>query len=178
MDQIVRVLGDKAWREFTFERYRVSAGNEYAFQKTKAFNPSTEDVYLWGRGRLGKTHLAYAAARRYCLMGGSAVAVTMPQLVRTLRMRSPEEEQRGIDGFVKVDVLVLDDLGSGGESVYARDVLKEILEARDFRDRGGLIVTSRYSPKALAVRWCHDALAVRLEELCEVIEIKELRVVS
>ena len=56
--------GDKPYREFTFERYQVTPGNQLAYERSKAFSPATDNLYLWGPCGVGKTHLAYAIARR------------------------------------------------------------------------------------------------------------------
>ncbi len=86
-------------------------------------------------------------------------------------MRSPEDEQRTLDECVDAAVLVLDDIGTGSESVYARQVLQEILDRRLFGDRAGLVVTSVLSIPALSRR-LGDAIASRLGEMCSVAEIR------
>ena len=64
-EELVAVLGGhKPYQEFTFERYRVLPGNAVAFERTSRFDPACENLYLWGPCGVGKTHLAYAAARR------------------------------------------------------------------------------------------------------------------
>src|SRR5262249_4546992 len=102
--------------------------------------------------------------------GGTAIITTPFQLVRKLRMKTPDEEQLGIDAFVHSDVLVLDDVGAG-ETVYGRQVLQEILDRRAFQDRGGLIVTGRLASAALA-RSVDGGLGSRAVGLCRAIEIK------
>ena len=94
---------------------------------------------------------------------------TPSQLVRQLRMKPPHEEQQAIDGFVRADVFILDDFGRTIDTPYAQLVLQEILDARDFRDRGGLVVTSRYSPGALARRLNDDAIPARLAGTCRIV---------
>jgi hypothetical protein len=66
----------------------------------------------------------------------------------------------------------LDDFGRSNDTPYARLVLQEILDARDFRDRGGLVVTSRYSPGAVACRLNDDTIPARLAAMCRVVEVK------
>jgi DNA replication protein DnaC len=164
--------GVKPYREFTFERYTIDSANERALQKARSFDAIADNLYLWGRRGVGKTHLAYAIARHAYLAGRSAAIVTPAQLIRRLRMKSPDEEQHGIDFFVNVQVLVLDDVGVGSDSAYARQVLQEILDGRDFRDRAGLVVTSRYSPPALTNRLSDDTITSRLAGMCDVVEIR------
>lgn len=174
-DRLIQLLGGiKPYREFTFERFRMTAGNREAFEQARTFNPTTGNLYLWGWGRVGKTHLAMAVARVCAEHGGSVKAVTPLQLVRQIRMKPPEEEQQAIDAFVRVSVLVLDDFGRGSDTAYARAVLQEILDTRDFQDRGGLVVTSRFSPVAAGRRLNDDAITSRLAAICRIIEVKSL----
>lgn len=86
-------------------------------------------------------------------------------------MKPPEEEQQAIDRLVEADVLVVDELGNG-ESAYGRLILQEILDARDFADRGGLIVTSQFSVSALARRWNERSIPSRLAGMCRVVEVR------
>jgi DNA replication protein DnaC len=165
------VGGPRPCREFTFERYRVTAGNRSAFEKARAFEPAKDNLYLWGACGGGKTHLAVATLRRRFANGASIVFTTPSQLVRQLRMRPPEDEQQAIDRCVNTDVLVIDDLGVGGDTAFGRQILQEILDGRDFNDRGGLIVTSQHSPEGLARRWNDRAVPSRLAGMCQVIHL-------
>jgi DNA replication protein DnaC len=166
--------GIKPYREFTFERFQVSVGNREAFDQARRFDPARDNLYLWGAGRVGKTHLGIAIARS-CLERGGAIKLATPsQLVRQLRMKPPEEEQHAIDAFVRADVFLLDDFARGSDTPYARLVLQEILDARDFKGHGGLVVTSRYSPGALLRRLDDNAIPSRLNSMCRVIEVRGL----
>lgn len=160
--------GAKPYREYIFERYRVTSQNKMAFDKAAHFDPATDNLYLWGPCGVGKTHLACAIARRCA----NAALTTPAQLIRRLRMKTPEEEQHTIDGFVRAAVLVLDDLGVGNDTPYARQVLQEILDARDFTHRAGLVVTSKYSLSGLTHRLSDDTIPSRLAGMCQVVEVR------
>jgi DNA replication protein DnaC len=165
--------GEKPYREFTFTRYEITAGNRMAFTKASSFNPESENLYFWGSCGVGKTHLAYATARR-CFEEGNSVAILKPsELLRQVRRwsKEPSEEQVTIDRFVRVDVLVLDDFGIGGDTLYARQILQEIFDGRDYKDRGGVILTSKYSLSQLAQKLDEDTIPSRLAGMCQVIEI-------
>ena len=171
-ERFIRLVGGtRPYREFTFERYHAMPANQRAFVAAKAFDPSKTNLYLWGPCGVGKTHLAVAILRRWFSRGHSAVMTMPSQLGRRLRMRPPDEEQRVIEEIVQTGVLVLDDLGSGPDSVFARNVLQEILDGRHFRDRGGLVATSSYSMAELARR-VGEAVASRLSGMCRVIEVR------
>jgi DNA replication protein DnaC len=172
-DELIRLLGgEKPYREFTFDRFRICPGNRVALEAAQRFDCARDNLYLWGACGVGKTHLAYAAARSCFEQGHSMMVVTPPQLSRKVRMKDPDQEQAAIDRFVQVQVLVLDDLGMGHETAFARQILQEILTGRDFGDRAGLVVTSSYSLGALAERLGEDTIPSRLAGMCQVLEIK------
>jgi DNA replication protein DnaC len=164
--------GEKPYREFTFERYVVASGNRLAYERCRSFNPATDNLYLWGACGVGKTHLAWAAARRCFQETLAGLILPAYQLSRKVRMKEPDEEQAAIDEFIDTDVLVLDDLGSGPDTAYGRQILQEILDGRDFHDRAGLIVTSAYSFDTLAQKMGHDTIPSRLVGMCEVLKIE------
>jgi DNA replication protein DnaC len=170
---LVQLLGgEKPYREFTFERYQVAPGNRLAFEKAKNFNPHQDSLYLWGPCGVGKTHLACAIARTAFDQRRSVIILRPFQLVRRLRMKDPDEEQALTDRFIRLQVFVLDDLGVGHDTAYARQILQEILDGRNFKDRSGLVITSQYSLGGLAQRLGEDTISSRLAQMCQVSEIK------
>jgi DNA replication protein DnaC len=171
--ELIRLLGgEKPYREFTFERYKVAPGNQLAYECSKHFNPATDHLYLWGPCGVGKTHLAYAIARKCSEETLSVEIVPAYQLSRKVRMRDPDQEQAAIDQFVCSDALVLDDLGTGPDTPYSRQLLQEILDGRDFHDRAGLVITSKYSLSALAQKLDDDSIPSRLAGMCQVVETR------
>lgn len=163
--------GIKPYREFTFARYDITAGNRIAFTRSRSFDASKEGLYLWGPCGVGKTHLAYAAARKPLEQNYSVEILTLPKLIRKVRMKEPREEQELIDRFSTTDVLLLDDLGVGNETLYARQILQEVLDARDFSGRRGLLITSKYSLDGLANKLNDDTIPSRLAGSCSVVEV-------
>jgi DNA replication protein DnaC len=171
--KFVRCVGTVPYREFTIERYRVEAGNRTAFEQVKGFDPTNTNLYLWGPPGVGKTHLAVTIVRRWFDVG-STILVTAFQLVRRLRMKPPEEEQRVLDECANANVFVLDDLAAGCDSSFFRSVLREIIDRRAYRGRGGLVVTSLHSPAALGNRMADKSVSSRLAGMCRVMEIRAL----
>jgi DNA replication protein DnaC len=172
-NELIHLLGgEKPYREFTFERFRICSGNRVAFEAAQRFDCARDNLYLWGPCGVGKTHLAYAAARSCFEQDHSMTVVTPPQLSRKVRMKDPDQEQAALDRFVQVQVLILDDLGLGHETAFARQALQEILTGRDFSDRAGLVVTTAYSLGALAEKLGEDTIPSRLSGMCQVFEIK------
>ena len=172
-DLIYLLGGLKPYREFTFERFEIHDGNQRAFECCKRFNPAMDNVYLWGPCGVGKTHLAWATAR--CAFGDGSVTriLRAGQISRRIRMKEPVEEQTIVDSLTQADVLVLDDLGTGTESTFVRQILQELLDERLFKDRAGLIVTSSHSLDSLAERLNSDTIVSRLAGMCRVIEIAD-----
>jgi len=164
--------GEKPYREFRFESYEVTGENELAFTRARAFSPDRDNLYLWGVCGVGKTHLAFATARQFCELEHSVEFLQPPRLMRRVRMKEPQEEQQAIDRLIRAEVFVLDDLGVGGDSAYARQIFQEILDGRAYSYRCGLIVTSKYSLDALAARLGDDTISSRLAGLCRVIEVR------
>src|SRR5262249_40288073 len=173
--RLIEIMGgEKPYRDFTFGRYEITAGNRVAFTKASSFNPENDNLYFWGSCGVGKTHLAYATARR-CFEEGRSVSILKPsELLRQVRRwaKEPSEEQIAIDRFVRVDVLVLDDFGIGGDTPYARQILQEIFDGRDYKDRAGVILTSKYSLSQLAQKLDEDTIPSRLAGMCRVIEVE------
>lgn len=97
------------------------------------------------------------------------------QISRRVRLKGPEQEQIVINEWVKSDLLILDDLGTGPNTLYSRQILQEILDGRNLKDRTGLLVTSKYSLEALAHKLEDDAIPSRLAGMCLVLEISYTR---
>jgi DNA replication protein DnaC len=159
--------GERPYQECTFERYVVSPENRVAFEIAQRFSALRDNLFLWGPCGVGKTHLALALARRSFERRFSVEILKSPQLVRRMRMKEPDAEQAVIDRLANVGVLVLDDLGMGTDSAYSRQVLQEILDARNCHDRGGLVITSKYSFSMLADRMQDDTIPSRLAGMCQ-----------
>jgi DNA replication protein DnaC len=172
--ELVSLLGgEKPYREFTFERFKVTPENGRAFEHCCQFNPAEDSLYLWGPCGVGKTHLAWAVARK-CFEETLSVAILPSvQISRRVRMREPDQEQAVVDDLSRAAVLVVDDLGNGPDTAFGRQILQEVLDARDFNDRHGLVVTSQYSLDELASKLGLDAIPSRLAGLCSAIEIRD-----
>ena len=170
IDRRLQVLmhGPRPVREFTLRRFSVGARNRAAFYAATKFDPAKDNLYLWGPCGVGKTHLAYAIGRRAVESGQSAQFITLPGVVRRVRMREPEDEERQIGRLAVVDVLVLDDVGVGTDTAYSRQILQEVLDRRLYRDRGGLVVTAKYSLDQLAAKLADDSIPSRLAGMCAV----------
>ncbi len=167
--------GEKPFKEYTFDLFEITPGTRSAFDCAKSFDPSKENLYFWGPCGTGKTHLACAAFRGWFEKWygeNRTVIYTRPaRLMRTVRQRDPEEETEIIARLAQADIFVLDELGVGADTSFARQVFQEILDARDSKYRAGLIVTGKYSPDALAEKLDDDTIPSRLVGMCRVVEL-------
>jgi DNA replication protein DnaC len=170
--RLIRLLGgEKPFREFTLDRYEVEPGNQFAYERCRDFSRATDNVYLYGACGVGKTHLAYAVARRCFEETLSAAILLAYQLARRVRMKEPDQEQAVINELVDTRVLVLDDLGGGSDTAFSRQILQEILDRREFNKRAGLLITSKYSLDELAAKLGDDSIPSRLAGMCQAIRI-------
>ena len=98
-----------------------------------------------------KSHLACAVASA-CLRAGHAVYVsTVPDLLETLRrgysQQANDSFERRYDAITCADLLVLDDLGTQSDTIWAAEKLYQIVDFR-YRQRLPLMVTTNVNPFA------------------------------
>jgi DNA replication protein DnaC len=171
--KLIELLGgEKPYREFVFERFKLGPGSRTAYALCKNFNPVAENLYLWGAHGVGKTHLAYASARRCFEMKLAVSIVTSYQMSLLARTDDPETEQATIKEWIAAKVLILDDFGASFDTTNERRVVEEILDGREFKDRAGLIITSAHSVEEIRQTMDSDGIASRLAGICRVVELK------
>ena len=90
-----------------------------------------ETICLAGATGLGKTWLACALAQYACRQGYSALYLRVPRLAEELRiLHGAGSFRRWLQQLAKVDVLVLDDWGTGAIDAATRADLLEIVDDR------------------------------------------------
>lgn len=161
----------KALAEFKLELYKPREGTQDAIEAAKYFTPDRDNLYLYGACGTGKTHLAYALARKQHEQGKDVMILKPQELFRRFRKRDAEDEEREIRRFAKFDVLVIDDLGVEKTTEFALSILYEIIDRRVMDYRNGLVITSNLSPKALAEKIGDDRIPSRLGSLCRFIRL-------
>ena len=139
--------GDRAYSEFTLEKFqpRDSIAAE-ALKMSTEWNPASKNLFIWGGIGAGKTHLAVAAARRFWSEQAPYRVYWKPsQIARAIRFaENAAEEQAIIDRLVRQELLIIDDLGVEKRTEFMDQALYEIIDGRDMRTNGGLVVTSNY----------------------------------
>lgn len=162
----------KAMNHYTFEQFKITDGNEQAYNKLHDFNAKVDNVYIYGECGLGKTHLAYATAKSYALNGRDVVVTTPLKVVDGFRTKSETEKEDKFDEYVEAEVLLIDDLGVSKYTDYALEILCEIMNRRTLQMRNGLIVTSNLSLDQVAKKNHDDRLTSRIAGLCSVIHLE------
>jgi DNA replication protein DnaC len=165
--------GEKAAKEFTFERFEQTEGTLEAYQACRGFNPTSENLYLWGSCGTGKTHLAIASAREnYLLHGKSVICLKTYQLTRRFRMKNPNEEESEIMRISNADILVIDDFGVEKITEFATSILYEIIDQRIMNYKNGMIITSNLKLSDLALKLADDRIPSRLNGICRRFELQ------
>ena len=161
-------FNDLAYRNMTFDRddrpehILSKAARAYA----ETFQPALEQhgIMFTGNVGTGKTFYACCIANAVIDRGCTAWVTTLQPLVRALC--SYEAAEKILAKIRKVDLLVLDDLGSTALNDFTTDKLFEIVDER-YRSGKPLIVTTNLNPdeawkSSIGMRRIFD----RLRERC------------
>jgi DNA replication protein DnaC len=170
--EVLACGGERAFRLFTREAFKVSAENRAALEAVQRFNCQSDNLLLWGPCGTGKSHLAAIIGRQHATYDGRVIFTEPAPLLRSLRLLKPVEEQEAIDRYVNAPVLIIDDLGIEKDTEFAVSTISEIVSHRLKADRNGLVVTSNLSLDALAAKLGDERLTSRLAGMCQVIEIR------
>jgi len=164
-------VGERAWRDFTIEKFITIPVTEDVLKTCRNFNPETDNLFIYGACGTGKTHLAVATWRRFFWGGRSSAVYTQPEMMRKFRLLEPVDEEKLLREFENYHVLVIDDLGVGKHTEFVNRIIYEILERRNKANRNGLIITSNLSPAAFAERVGDDRLPSRIAGMCKCVKI-------
>lgn len=138
-----------ALRQHTFANFKVGAYNREGYDicgKFAAKFPkikSGEGLFLYGHSGVGKTHLACAILNQLKEDHWTAFA-HVPTLLDQLRRQAVT-----LDPLIRVQLLVLDDLGSERTTDWALEQLLVILDGRMNHNRS-TILTANYDSEQLA----------------------------
>src|SRR5690349_13333290 len=100
----------------------------------------------------GKSHVAAAIANHLVIRGQGVTYASVPDLLRFIRRGFGDgAADERLDALMRVDVLVLDDLGAENLSTWAQEQLFVLLNARYLADRP-TVLTSNDRPEALPAR--------------------------
>jgi DNA replication protein DnaC len=166
------ILGGPKSIGFTLDVFRSGPGSLEALQEARAFHPKRSNLYIWGPCGTGKTHLASAIGSKWFNEGARVEFWKPPALMRHMRVKDADEQEKRIERASSVPVFILDDLGVGMATEFYNQILWEIIDNRDIRLRNGLVITSNLSLAALSEKLQDDRLASRIAGMCKVIKIE------
>lgn len=174
--KLVALLGgERGVDDFTFPKYVPKTESQTAaLEECRNFAPGASSLYLWGTTGGGKTHLSCALAAAAFNAGLRVEFWKTGPLLRYIRMKEPDIQEKIIKRWVTADLFVLDDLGIGKTSDFSASIFYDIVDARFMAKRHGLVVTSNLSLDAMAKNLDDDRLPSRIAGLCKgnIIEVK------
>ena len=168
-------LGDTGLN-MRFDNYDLHSGNRRAVIAIKNWLEGKQDkpgLLLYGNTRIGKTHLACAAANE--LIGSG----TFCRFLRIVDM--PKEDTEAVQELACANdtpYLVLDDIGAEKLTERALECLYIVIDGRLW-ERAPVIVTTNHGVDGLKRIWnsareCEgDRLVGRLLEMCEFVAMND-----
>lgn len=152
--------------EYTFERFKTTLENNKAYLAAKEFDPAKQNLFMWGKCGVGKTHLACGIVREGVQQGRSAIFMRPSKLMRHMRVKEADLQEARIKELARADILVIDELGIGKETDFARQIMQEIFDMRDLNRKCGLVITGNYSLEEYATKLGEDPIPSRLAGMC------------
>ena len=114
------------------------------------------NVLLCGQTGVGKSHLAQALAHSACRAGFDVVFTNAHIMLRHLHAgRADETYERRLAGYVRPDLLVIDDFGLKPLASPAPEDLYDVINER--YEKGSILITSNRAPAEWA-SWFADPL--------------------
>jgi DNA replication protein DnaC len=170
-----RMIGPWAVDRFTLDGFNVdSPARAHLKSIAVKFRPKTDNLYIFGNVRSGKTHIAAAILQEWfsALNGhvGFFKTRTLSRIVSGLRGFDQEDY---INGIASRRLLVIDDVGLEKSSEHMLGVIYDILEYRITRGISGLIVTSNLSIDAMSEKFGDSRLGSRLNGICQVVQMDD-----
>lgn len=147
-----------------FERYTMTNYDNEAAKKAASVYPG-QNLYIWGKSGVGKTHLATACVRRF----EDGVCMRAAALCREIATKSADRAEELITKASEAKHILIDDLDT--DIKHGLGALREIIAQRDMDGMTGLIITSNLSLAELAQKSGDDRLTSRLAGMCRGIEL-------
>ena len=122
-----------------------------------SFVPQSRGLLIYGGYGTGKTYIAVSIIRILALLRGYQVRfVEFSHLLSALQARfnqthdryTPQEKAKGslMQSLINAECLVIDELGEGRQSEWAKSILDELITKR-YNASGTTILTTNYDPR-------------------------------
>ena len=175
------------YRDKTFADFKVNGDNAQAVQAAKNFLKNQQGgLFLCGKPGRGKTFLASIVTQEFLKLDKSVIFSDVPTLLEILRNSFDDRNTKILDlmdDLIKVDLLVLDDLGTENPTEWAVERIYTIINQR-YNEEKSLIVTSNFFLGDLSERLnapknassnkniTGSRIVSRLAQMCERVELK------
>lgn len=169
---------DKRFRAATLGSYDCPPGDPQALEAVRAWNPRLgRGLFLHGTPGGGKSHLAFALAKRCIEQGLRVFASEWTDLLHRLRdtFDRPGESAGDIHRRIeRADVVLIDDMATGKATEWAVEQAWAIVQAR-YQGERPLVLTSNYALGELGQRIGGidgQRIASRLAEMCDRVHVQ------
>lgn len=169
---------DRRYAHCTFESYECGPGDRAARDLIEAWKPGPVGLYIHGDPGAGKSHLAYALARKLSQSGHPIFVSEWTNLLQRLRSTYDSrrfETARDIHQAIRrADVVIIDDFATGKPTEWAIEQAWSIVHGR-YQSERPLVITSNYKLGELRQRigGIEGARIVsRLAEMTERVEVR------
>lgn len=170
----------KRFRQCTFDTFKPYSEIKEVFEDVcdycenfSKYQEAGSGLILKGNAGCGKTHLVSALAHQLIFMNHTVRFVMVPMLLENIRQsynrRPLDGESNLIQELSKIELLVLDDLGSERPSEWVREQLFILVNAR-YENMRPTVVTTNCQGKELSDRLGSRTIS-RLIETSKVINI-------
>ena len=178
----------KQIQDYQFENFIITETNKKEVEIAKDFTKKCinknqkNGLIITGKSGVGKTHLATAILNKLTekdmlvLMGRM---ILLLDVIKDTFKDFSSKEKDIIELYSKVDMLIIDDLGTERISSWALEKLYTIIENRN-ENKIPIIVTTRFNKESLLDRFCQsedeelsEAVIQKLYQFCYGIELKK-----
>lgn len=148
-------LMDEKFKRSTFENFEITKDNENYFKIAKIYAENFEimkekkhGLLIYGNPGTGKTYLSYCIANYLLSEGKKVIACSTLTIIRKIKECSSfgsDKLEAFYNNLKKVDVLILDDLGSEDKNEWVNSRIYEIVDLI-YRANKILIITTNLEP--------------------------------
>lgn len=184
----IQNYSSKRIQDYQFENFIITDTNKKEIEIVKDFTQKCinknqkNGLIITGKSGVGKTHLATAILNKFTekdmlvLMGR---LILLLDVIKDTFKDFSSKEKDIIELYSKVDILIIDDLGTERISSLALEKLYTIIENRN-ENKLPIIVTTRFNKESLLDRFYQsedeelsEAIIQKLYQFCYGIELKK-----